>query len=92
MDLSSSIRFLPCHHPQPHWHPGSRKLSHRSGYKLCSLYEEGRDTYIYNLRPYDLVIVLTDAETPTEKGASQLLAVLEDAGCHQVILLTGGRP
>jgi len=64
----------------------------RSGYKLCSLYEEGRDTYIYNLRPYDLVIVLTDAETPTEKGASQLLSVLEDAGCHQVILLTGGRP
>ena len=40
----------------------------RSGYSLDSFYEEGRQTFIYNLRKRDLVLIVTDAKgaDPTE--------------------------
>lgn len=39
-------------------------------YKLVSLYEQGRTTYLYDLAEYDLVLVITDAELITGQKAS----------------------
>ena len=45
----------------------------RSGWKLPSFYEEERTTYVYNLREYDTVIVLSDTKK-TDLRAIQALA------------------
>ncbi len=59
-------------------------LFHR--YKLRSLYDPERRTYIYNLKKYDKVIIVTD--TPAfPKGASDLLCALENAGNEEILLV-----
>ena len=49
-----------------------------SGYLLPSLYDLGRQTYLYNLTDYDRVYVLTDAHTVY--GRAELSAALTATG------------
>lgn len=55
-----------------------------SRYRLNSLYEEGRTTFVYNLAAYDQVLVLTDAAQGRTDGMASLLSALKKAGNDQV--------
>lgn len=52
---------------------------------LDSLYEPGRSTYLYNLAPCDLAVVLTDAPSLNRPAYSILEKALRDYGAKQVI-------
>lgn len=54
---------------------------------LISLYEDERHTFIYNLRKYDQVIVVTDAGVINETGLCSLLAALEDADNMNIMVI-----
>ncbi len=62
----------------------------RGGFRLPSLYEENRRTYIYNLEASDLVLVLSDAPTPNESALRTLGAALSIQGCDKQIFLQAG--
>lgn len=58
-------------------------LSHR--YRLRSMYDKERDTYVYNLKKYDKVIVVTDAADISE-GVNDLLAALRSVGNQNILV------
>ena len=62
----------------------------RAGCRLQSFYEAGRTTYIYNLEPYDHVLIVTDAERASEVGVQSLLAALGRSGSTDIVCLTAG--
>lgn len=52
----------------------------RNRYKLVSVYDDERITYIYNLKRYDKVVVVTDSKLISYKGLESLLYALETVG------------
>lgn len=58
----------------------------RSGWKLPSFYEEERTTYVYNLREYDTVIVVSDTKKTDLRAIQALASVLT---CRQLIYTQG---
>lgn len=58
----------------------------RSGWKLPSFYEEERTTYIYNLREYDTVIVVSDTKKTDLRAIQALASVLT---CKHLIYTQG---
>lgn len=60
----------------------------REGWRLRSLFDEGRTSYLYNLDRYDAVILVTDKAG--EAGLQDLSAVLRGHGCGKQFLVGGG--
>lgn len=58
----------------------------RSGWKLPSFYEEERTTYVYNLREYDTVIVLSDTKKTDLRAIQALASILT---CKHLIYTQG---
>ena len=58
----------------------------RSGWKLPSFYEEERTTYVYDLKEYDTVIVLSDTKKTDLRAIQALASVLT---CKQLIYTQG---
>lgn len=58
----------------------------RSGWKLPSFYEEERTTYIYNLKEYDMVIVVSDTKKTDLRAIQALASVLT---CKHLIYTQG---
>lgn len=58
-----------------------------SGWKLPSFYEDGRTTYVYELAPYDTVIVVSDTDKPDGRAIEALASVLT---CRRLLYLQGG--
>lgn len=58
----------------------------RSGWKLPSFYEEERITYVYNLKEYDTVIVVSDTKKTDLRAIQALASVLT---CKQLIYTQG---
>ena len=58
----------------------------RSGWKLPSFYEEERTTYVYNLKEYDTVIILSDTKKTDLRAIQALASVLT---CKQLIYTQG---
>ena len=58
-------------------------LSHR--YQIRSVYDKTRDTYVYDLRKYDKVIVVTDTADIAE-GMSDLLTALRSVGNQNILV------
>ena len=54
---------------------------------LRSLYDEERTTYVYDLRRYDKVIIVTDAPAPSPAGLATLTGALEQCGNTDVTVL-----
>lgn len=59
----------------------------REGWRLKSLYDPDRVTYLYNLERYDGVIVASDGGG--EAGLSSLASALEVHGCGQMFFVGG---
>ena len=58
-------------------------LRHR--YRIRSVYDESRDTYVYNLKKYDKVIVVTDTADIGE-GMNDLLEALRSVGNENILV------
>lgn len=63
----------------------------RSGFKLHSFYNYGRETYIYNLSSYDIAIVVTDTTEDDPWARSDISEALKAHGCSRIIFVEGGR-
>ncbi len=63
----------------------------KNGYKLKSFYELERNTFIYNLKYYDKVILFSDSMfRESEEALGELVAVLKSFGVEEIIYLKGG--
>ena len=60
-----------------------------SGYRIKSLYDDERKTYIYDLKKYDLVIIVTDSERDPFDGKNSLVEALFKEGNENVVLYRG---
>lgn len=61
----------------------------RSGWQVRSLYDEGesRRNFIYNLRPYEQVVIVSDTPLPEQERIQSLLAVLRENGCNRIFYI-----
>ena len=48
------------------------------------VYDEDRHTFIYNLKKYDRVIIITDALPLAQKGLDSLIGALKEAGNEDI--------
>lgn len=55
---------------------------------LLSLYDETRRTFIYNLKKYDHVIVVTDAYPVAQRGLDSLIGALKEVGNEDIRLIS----
>lgn len=62
----------------------------RLGYKIHSFYEVGRETFIYNLDSYDLVIVVTDTLGNDLYARADISNALRLNGCRNIVFVEGG--
>ena len=60
-----------------------------SGYRIKSLYDNGRKTYIYDLKKYDLVIIVTDSDRDSFCERHSLVEALFKEGNKNVVLYRG---
>lgn len=58
----------------------------REGFKLRSFYDSTRTTFIYNLRRYDVAIIVTDAQN-FSAGLSDLVAALKIHGVDKIFVV-----
>lgn len=61
----------------------------QNGYQIRSLYDVERVNYIYNLRKYDMVFVISDAKNPDPKALAILDAVLAENGIEKRFYFMG---
>ena len=59
------------------------------GFQLKSFYDENRITFIYNLRYYDWVIVISDVKYWNEISVKSLISALNVHGCNKIIFFGG---
>ncbi len=64
----------------------------KNGYKLNSFYEKDRETYVYNLKNYDKVVVFTDSMEKESKSIAikKLANILESFCVKDIIFVEGG--
>lgn len=60
------------------------------GYKIHSFYGGVRETFIYNLTCYDMVIVLTDTSRNDLQARADMSKVLRTNGCQKILFVEGG--
>lgn len=53
-------------------------------YELCSMYEKGRRTFLYDPAPYDETVFICDARKATEEGRNSLLHALWESGSRHI--------
>lgn len=56
-------------------------------YELVSFYDADRTTFIYDLKRYDKVLIITDAMQIQEQGKRTLLQALEQNGCKDIVII-----
>ena len=61
----------------------------RSGFSIPSFYDSNRNTFIYNLQQYDVVIIVSDTTASYEQALYELSAILKELGCKEIICLVG---
>ena len=62
-----------------------------SGNRLASFYQEGRDTYIYNISPCDALILVSDAPSFRPEALDQLAAAWAPWGYQKLFFIQGGQ-
>ena len=60
----------------------------KRGWRLASLYDENRTTYIYNVEPSDIAIIVSDAAHLSPQGMNDLQEVLCSQGCNGIVWVT----
>ena len=60
------------------------------GYQIKSFYDVDRTTYIYNLKFYDLILVVSDVESWKVDAVKSLISALNVHGYGKIIFFGGG--
>lgn len=60
-----------------------------SGYHISSFYDLQRETFIYNLSSYDIVLIISDAKATDNQGLSDISRILKGIGCKEILYLAG---
>lgn len=60
-----------------------------TGFSIHSLYDLQRETFIYNLRSYDVALIITDANGAYDRGLFELSMILKEFGCQEILCLAG---
>lgn len=55
-------------------------------YRLRSFYDLTRQTYVYNLQEYDLVVIVTDAQQDVSQGIQDLVNCLHSVGNKKIFV------
>jgi hypoxanthine-guanine phosphoribosyltransferase len=58
----------------------------KEGFRLRSVYDDERETYLYNLEQYDIAVVVTDTEN-TNPAFADIQKALKMRGCEKVIFV-----
>ncbi len=61
----------------------------KSGFLIHSFYDLNRKTYIYNLRKYDYVIIVSDSQLKPSIALENMLAVLKSVKCGKIFFVGG---
>ncbi len=61
----------------------------QEGYKIPSFYDVHRETYIYNLRHYDCVIIFTDSRNIHQKSVNAVITALKKHDCEKIFIVKG---
>ena len=61
----------------------------KNGFKLHSVYDRGRVTYIYNLLKYDRVFIVTDSKNVSRESMESLVNALCSYGNNNILLIRG---
>lgn len=61
----------------------------KNGFKLHSVYDSGRATYIYNLIKYDRVFIVTDSKDVPKESIGSLTNALRICGNNNILLIRG---
>lgn len=69
---------------------GDKDYPIRNGYKLKSLYDENRNTYLYNLRKYDYALIVTDSRQCPRASVESVIMALKQSGNEKILLIKGG--
>ena len=64
-----------------------RQYPLHSGYILPSLYCPDRTTYVYNLKHYDLVLIVTDAHDIVHDSVKHLAQILHHHNSHMIFVV-----
>lgn len=59
-----------------------------SGYILHSFYDDERTTYLYNLKAYDLALIITDSQYNAIKAKDDFCQVLHKNNCENILFIT----
>lgn len=59
----------------------------KNGYKIHSFYEDGRETYIYNVDTYDTVIIVTDSTANVDTITNALNDIATIFKCNKIYLV-----
>lgn len=60
-----------------------------SGFRIHSLYDPHRDTFIYNLHSYDVAVIISDTNGEFNQGLLELSKILNALGCQEILCMTG---
>lgn len=61
----------------------------KSGYHLRSFYDVKRETYIYNLKKYDIAVIISDTNEQFRNGLHDLSIALNGNGCRNILCIVG---
>lgn len=91
--IESAVRSVKCHATtrSPIGINEGAEYPARSGYQLPSFYDSARRTYIYNLKKYDKVIIMTDSEKDVSEALSALSDALAEYGNDKIFFIRGGK-
>lgn len=56
-------------------------------YSLSSFYDDERNTFIYNLKKYDCVIIITNSQIPLSEGCENIVSALYNEGCENIYIV-----
>lgn len=61
----------------------------QEGFKIPSFYDVHRETYVYNLRRYDCVVIFTDSRNINQKAVNVLVTALKRYDCEKIFIVKG---
>ena len=68
---------------------GEENYPVKNGYRVGSFYDGARINYIYNLRHYDKVFIVTDAEDKGGNAIDDISTVFSEYGCRDFVIVRG---
>lgn len=89
LKIEPAVRSVKCHAVtrSPIGINGAEDYPARNGYKLPGFYDSTRETYIYNLKKYDKVIIMTDSGGDTAEALRSLASALAGYGNENIFFI-----